>query len=175
MRRLIATSVILLALLAGCVTSGPSKSMSLYIDDMYEGRKALMAREYQKALDLFLSANQRQASAAALGFAGATCYRMGDIRRADEYLTRAWRLNKNSDAVWLILGYRSLVLMQEGRDAEGLEMLSAYADIYKFLEPQSASIGDLQQMLNSGHINVPYVEVLLDQEVQQRYVDYNKL
>jgi tetratricopeptide (TPR) repeat protein len=172
-RIVVVSAMIVFALMTGCATTG--LSLSAYIDDMYQGREMLMDRNYPKALELFISANQRQPSAAALGFAGATCYRMGEIRRADDYLTMALAISEGSDAVWLILGYKSLVLIQQGREIEGLQALRVYTDLYKSLEPQSQSIADLEEMLASGRINIPYLEVLLDQEVQKRFIDYNKL
>lgn len=156
---------------AGCATS----QLSGYINDMYDGRKMLMNREYQKALNLFLRANQQQSSAAALAFAGVASYRMGDIEAAEQYLNRAQVINPETDAKWLVLGYKSLVLLRQGYQAEGLLCLRAYIDVYSNLEPASHSLADLREMVGSGPVNLQYLEVLLDRQVRERYVNYNKL
>jgi|WetSurMetagenome_2_1015567.scaffolds.fasta_scaffold696526_1 hypothetical protein len=159
------------ALMFGCASPGTS----LYVDDMYHGRQMLLDRDYGKALELFIAAGQNRKSAAALAYAGVACYYMRDIQRADDYLTRAQALSAGSDARWLILGYRSLVLFKEGRGIEGLEMLKEYRDLYQSLEPESKSLSELDQMVDSGLVNVEYLELHMDQQVQTRYVDYDRM
>jgi hypothetical protein len=170
-RTAFAAIVAIFPLMLGCASPG----ISLYIDDMYHGRQMLVDGAYGKALVLFVSASENQKSAAALAFAGVTYYKMGEIQRADDYLTRAQAISAGSDARWLILGYRSLVFFKEGRGMEGLQALKEYRDLYRSLEPQSKSLAELDQMVDSGLVDAERLDLHLDQQVKTRYIDYNQL
>ena len=187
-RGFLASMTVLLALLLGCASS-----LSIYIDNMYWGRNLLREGQYQKALERFLVANQHQPAAVALAFAGVASYKMGDLQRADGYLTTAQAIGERSDAYFVIVGYKALILFSEGKRSEGLTELNAYIAACRNLQPispgmkdaefnvmygrspPSASLKSVELIAASGQIDTRQLERLIDQQMNESEIVYNKL
>ncbi|HUJ89214.1 MAG TPA: hypothetical protein VLX12_03390 [Syntrophorhabdales bacterium] len=183
-----ASMTVVVALLLGCTSS-----LSTYIDNMYWGRNLLRDGQYQKALERFLVANTYQSAPVALAFAGVASYKMGDLQRADGYLTPAQLIGERSDAYFVIVGYKALILFAEGKRGEGLAELDLYIAACKKVQPISPSMKDVEfnithgryppsaslksvvAMASSGQIDVRLLEQLIDQQMNESEIVYSKL
>jgi tetratricopeptide (TPR) repeat protein len=186
--RLVASITIIIAVLLGCVSP-----FSTYIDNMYWGRNLLRQGQYQKARERFLVANNYQPAAVALAFAGVASYKMGDLDGAGQYLTTALAMGGQTDAYFVIAGYRALVFLAEGKRREGLIELNAYIVACRHVQPISPSMKDpefniiygryppsaslkaVEVMASSGQIDVRSLEQLIDQQISETEIVYNKL
>ncbi len=187
-RRLIVLVSVVVVLLFGCVSS-----LSIYIDNMYWGRNLLRQGQYEKARERFLVANQYQPAAVALAFAGVASYKIGDLQGAGQYLTTALAIGGQTDAYFVIFGYRALVLFSEGKRSEGLSELNAYIAICRNVQPispslkdtefnivngrypQSESLKSVEAMAASGRIDIRLLERLIDQQISETEIVYNRL
>ena len=187
-RRLLASMTMVVALLLGCTSA-----LSTYIDNMYWGRNLLRQGQYEKARERFLVANKYQPAAVALAFAGVASYKIGDLQGADEYLTTAQAIDGQTDAYIVIFGYRALVLFADGKRSEGLMALNAYIvacgkvqpispsmkdtefNITYGRYPSSASLKSVEAMASSGQIDIRVLEQLIDQQINESEIVYNRL
>lgn len=187
-KRLLPSMMVIVALLLGCTSH-----LSTYIDNMYWGRNLLRQGEYQKARERFLVANTYQTAAVALAFAGVASYKMGDLEGADENLTIAQAIGGQTDAYFVIAGYRALVFFTEGKRTEGRIELNAYIAACRNVRlispslkdtefnimygqyPPSASLKSVEVMASSGQINIRLLEQLIDQQINESEIVYSKL
>jgi hypothetical protein len=175
-------------LLLGCTSP-----LSTYIDNMYWGRNLLRQGQYEKARERFLIANACQPAAVAFAFAGVASYKMGDLQGADQNLTVAQAMGGQADAAFVIAGYRALVFFAEGRKTEGQMELNAYIAACRNVQPISPSMKDtefnivygryppstslnsVEAMASSGQIDVRLLEQLIDRQINETEIVYNKL
>ena len=187
-KRLIALMTVLVALLLGCTSS-----LSTYIDNMYWGRNLLRQGQYQKARERFLVANKYQPAAVALAFAGVASYKMADFQGAGQYLTTAQAIGGQTDAYFVIAGYRALTLFAERRRTEGLMELNAYIAACRNVQPispsmkdaefnimygrypPSASLKSVEAMASSGQIDIRLLEQLIDRQINETEIVYSRL
>ena len=187
-KRLLASMTVVIVLLLGCTSS-----FSTYIDNMYWGRNLLRQRQYEKSRERFLVANEYQPAAVALAFAGVASYKMGDLQGADQYLTTAQAIDGQTDAYIVIFGYKALILFAEGERNEGLMALNAYIAACRNVQPispsmkdtefnitygrypPSASLKPVEAMVSSGQIDIRLLEQLIDQQINESEIVYNRL
>jgi hypothetical protein len=62
------------------------------------------------------------------------------------------------------MAYKSLILLTQGRQKEGLEALQDYLSAYGGSYPLN-TIRDVQAMWSSGRINLPVLELTLDEQI----------
>lgn len=152
-------------LFIGLVLSGCSATFSAYRDNMFNGINMLQRGRYAEARADFVKASQAQPDAYSYAFAATAAYKMNDVKGAEEYLQQAERLDGRSFAALRMAGYRALVLLGEGRRKEGLDALGTYLDLYRNVYPLR-TIRDVQDMWRSGTVNLPLLELLIDEQVR---------
>ena len=110
------------AFLLSCST--PS---SIYLDNMFWGKKALDETDYQQAKDCFMKAAEAYRNASALAFAATASYKLGDLSGAEQTIAEAERLDRGHtfDGRYFpsvrIMGYKALILLREEKEDEGIE------------------------------------------------------
>jgi tetratricopeptide (TPR) repeat protein len=160
--------VLSLIFLAACAGS---PGFTAYRTNLMNGANSLLAGNNASALPQFLAANQADPTQEMpLALAGQTAYRLGDLDRASQYLARAWTIigDSQSPASVIVKGYQALIAFKQERRQEGLERLKEYVQFYKNSYPD-LTYETVQQMSQSGDINLPQLEQLINEEMN-RYV-----
>jgi tetratricopeptide (TPR) repeat protein len=154
------------AFLLSCST--PS---SIYLDNMFWGKKALDETDYQQAKDCFMKAAEAYRNASALAFAATASYKLGDLSGAEQTIGEAERLDRGHtfDGRYFpsvrIMGYKALILLTEEREDEGIESLSQYLEMYKHIHSGS-TVREIEVMVRKRQFNLARLEVLIDDEVK---------
>jgi hypothetical protein len=141
-----------------------STTYSVYKTDMFEGRKLLNQEEYALARDTFVKASTEEKRAAPFAYAATASYMMHDLRAAERSIKEAENAPGRSFFVMRILGYKALILLNEGKKNEGLSALKEYVIYYGYLYPLM-SIDDVKAMQESGTIDLPRLEKLIEEQV----------
>ena len=172
MSKLFLAHVMAISLLVfGC----ESTPLSHFTDNMYQGDQQLKQGQYSTALASFLKANTYHPSSGAYAFAAMAAYKMNDIPLADSYLVQAQGLNPNQVVTCIIYGYRSLVRFSQGNDPAGRQALLEYIESYKSLVPGSATIREVESMTMAPQVDTFVLQKLIDQQIQQLPIDYDKM
>lgn len=121
-----------IALLSALFFISCSTQYAAYSKEIYTGKKLLEEKEYGKAKEYFTQASQDQRDSASLSLLGTAYYKTGDIADAENAFREAERIDKNSEYLLRILGYKSLVLLKQDK-TEGFKALREYAAYVKNL------------------------------------------
>lgn len=126
----IAISIVVLSTLI--LVSCSATKYEIYSNEMFTGKKLLQEKEYEKAKEYFVQASNIQQDSASLALLGITYYKMGDTANAERTIREAERIDKNSNYLLRILGYKSLILLKQDKP-EGINALRQYVDYVKQL------------------------------------------
>lgn len=151
-------------MLVAFVLFGCSATFTAYRDNMFQGINMLKRGKYAEARNDFVKASEAQPDAYSYAFAATAAYKMRDLKSAGQFIQQAERLDGRGFAYLRIAAYKALILFAEGRQEEGLNALRIYLDAYKNLFPLT-TIQDVEDMLSTGRIRLPLLEVLLDGQV----------
>jgi uncharacterized protein HemY len=144
---------------------GCSTAYHTYRWDISAGKKMLDAGEYSQAREDFIGAAKAEPSEpASYALAATTSYKMNDLQAASQSITEAAKRDNHSDAYIRILGYKTLILLKQGREKEGLDALHAYIVAYE-REYGPQNVRRVRAMWRSTHIDLPALESLLDGEI----------
>jgi tetratricopeptide (TPR) repeat protein len=139
---------------------------SVYSDDMFHGKRLLQEEEYAAARQDFVRAAEAQKWPAAYAFAATASYKMGDLTGSERYIAEAERLNGNDYSYLRVLGYKSLILLKEGKENEGREALQQYARLLRSTSsPKGATQIDSWMKQQSG--DLPRLEKMIDEQVSR--------
>jgi len=155
----VGTVLVLCAALFQCSSSG-----SIYRSSMFEGRRFLGEGEYKTAEQDFVKATQVAPDARSYAFAATAAYKLKDYTEAERFIEEAARRDGRSYAYLRIVGYRALILLAQGKQKEGLDVLHQYLDAYNRVYPLT-TIRDVEQMWKRGKVDLPLLEVLLDDQI----------
>jgi tetratricopeptide (TPR) repeat protein len=145
---------------------GCSTTYHEYRSDILKGKRMLDTGEYREAHEAFTGAAKAQpAEPASYALAAAASYKMNDLQAASESIQEAAKRGKNSDAYIRILGYKTLILLRQGREREGLDALHAYIVAYE-REYAPRNVREVRAMWRVKHIDLPALESLLDGEIE---------
>jgi hypothetical protein len=155
-----------IALLFICVTLTAScaTTYTMYRDDLFEGRQLLKQEKYGEARNLFLKASTEERRAAPFAFAATASYKMNDLAAAEGYIGDAENATGRNYWYLRIMGYKALILLKERKTDEGMTALKRYIDYYRLVYPLT-NIEQVEAMWKSGQINLPQLEVLLDEQI----------
>jgi tetratricopeptide (TPR) repeat protein len=157
--RLVVVPVVLLSLfLFRCA------GWNAYQNNMWHGKRALNMEDYGQARQDFLKAAQASPDARSYAYAATASYKTHDLPEAWRLLDEAAKRDGKTYMILRILGYRTLVLLAGGREAEGLDALEGYLAAYGNADPM-ATIGVVERMARSGRIDLPRLERLLDEQI----------
>lgn len=113
----------------GLLSLSCSTSWNRYAEDMFHGKRLLQDQEYAEARADFVKAAEAQRWPAAYAFAATASYKMGDLASAERYAIEAERLDGKDYSYVRTVGYKSLILLKEGKKEEGLNALKQYAQV----------------------------------------------
>ena len=143
-----------------------STQWSMYADNMFHGKRLLREDEYAAARVDFLKAAEAQKWPSAYAFAATASYKMGDLANAERYVMEAERLDGKDYSYMRTLGYKSLILLNEGKEKEGLEALQQYAQVLRSVSsPKGAR--QVEIWMRQQPMDLPALEKLIDAQVYQ--------
>jgi tetratricopeptide (TPR) repeat protein len=138
----------------------------MYADNMFHGKRLLREDEYAAARADFLKAAEAQKWPSAYAFAATASYKMGDPESAERYVMEAERLDGKDYSYVRTLGYKSLILLKEGREKEGMEALQQYAQVLRSISsPKGAR--EIEIWMRQRPMDLSALEKLIDAQVYQ--------
>ncbi len=148
------------------LTLACSPTWNIYSDNMFKGKRLLREEEYAQARDDFLKAGEAQKWPAAYAFAATASYKMGDLASAERYVMEAERLDGTTYTYLRIIGYKGLIFLKGGKEAEGLDILGQYAQV---LRSVSSPVGarSVEVLAKRQPIDLSALETLIDGQVSQ--------
>ncbi len=158
MKMILVAGIVVAMGLAACTTT-----YTIYRSDISEGKNLLKQGEYARARALFVKASE-QKRAAPFAYAATASYKMNDLPAAEGYLKEAEKMEGRSYTYPRVAGYKALVFLKEGKQAEGLKALKTYIDYYKHLYPLT-TIEEVEAMQKEGKVNQGLLESLIDEQV----------
>ncbi len=167
-RRLVLISLAAVAVLI--TVSACSTSFIAYSNNMFNAKRFLEYGQYREARADFVRAAEARRTAEAFAFAATAAYKLNDLPAAEQYIDDAARLDGRTDFYMRILGYRALILLREGRQDEGLNALERYAYAMSNTYPMT-STARVQVMAQTGQVNLPLLEGLIDEAVNSYEYD----
>jgi tetratricopeptide (TPR) repeat protein len=158
MTRVISWGVFVLFFLGACAST-----YSAFRGNMFQGKTLLADKEYKEARENFLKAASIEKSATAYAFAATASYKMNDLAAAEGYIKEAEKI-KGGGIYLRTAGYKTLILLKEGRKPEGLDALKRYVEIYNRNLPLP-SVKENQAMLKRGEVDLGRLEQLMDEQI----------
>ena len=144
---------------------GCSTAYHTYRSDVWVGKQMLDAGDYSQARENFIGAAKAEPSEpASYALAATASYKMNDLQAASRSIMEAAKRDNHSDAYIRILGYKTLILLKQGREKEGLDALHTYIVAYE-REYGPQNVRRVRTMWRSTHIDLPALESLLDGEI----------
>jgi hypothetical protein len=164
MKKIIWPVPVMVALLSlSCATS---TSWNIYAENMFHGKRLLREQEYAAARIDFVRAAEAQKWPSAYAFAATASYKMGDLVGAEGYVMEAERLSERDYSYVRALGYKSLILLKEGKEKEGLEALQQYAQVLRTISsPKGAR--QIEIWMKQQPMDLPGLEKMIDEQVYQ--------
>ncbi|MCX5807818.1 MAG: hypothetical protein NTX36_00345 [Proteobacteria bacterium] len=155
----IAISIVVLStlILVSC-----SAKYAAYSNEMFTGKKLLQEKEYEKAKEYFAQASNVQQDSASLALLGTTYYKMGDIANAERTIREAERIDKNSNYLLRILGYKSLILLKQDKP-EGINALRQYVDYVKQLG-LPLEMRDIEMMIRKNTVDFAVLDPKIEEQ-----------
>ena len=153
--------LLVLPVLTSCTT--PFSAYSRY---MFEGRKYWDVKEYEPARKSFVSAYQAQKEVAALAWAATTSYWLNDLASAERYIQEAETMPtlKTSVSWFRVTGYKALILLKQGKKAEGFDVLKQYIYAYSYTYP-STNLPLIDLMVRKGEADIPRLQAMLEEDI----------
>ncbi len=150
-----------------------STSWNTYAGNMFHGKQLLRNREYTEARIDFVKAAEAQQWPAAYAFAATASYKMGDLPSAERYVIQAERLDGKDYSYVRTVGYKSLVLLREGKEEEGLTALGQYMQILRSVSsPMGAS--QVESWTRQHPKDLAALETLVDEQAGQYESDFEQ-
>jgi tetratricopeptide (TPR) repeat protein len=143
-----------------------STSWNRYATDMFHGKQLLREQDYAEARTNFVKAAEAQKWPAAYSFAATASYKMGDLASAERYVMEAERLDGKDYSYVRTLGYKSLILLSEGEEEEGLGTLKQYAQVLRSISsPMGAR--QVENWTRQQPMELAALEKLVDEQAGQ--------
>lgn len=153
-----------LLLVCTAFTASCSTTYMAYRDDLFEGRQLLNQEKYAEARNLFIKASTEERRAAPFAYAATASYKMNDLAAAERYIGDAENAEGRNYWYLRILGYKALTLLKEQKTDEGMGALKRYIDYYRLVYPLM-TIDQVEDMWQSGRIDLKILEALLDEQI----------
>jgi tetratricopeptide (TPR) repeat protein len=162
MRNIVCCAVIVTSLL----TLSCSTSYNTYAQNMFHGKRLLQNEEYREARADFVKAAEAQGWPSAYAFAATASYKIGDLASAERYIMEAERRDGEDYSYLRTIGYKSLILLREGREIEGMDALKRYAELLRAVSsPRGARQVDIWSRQQPRDLSA--LERMVDAEVGQ--------
>ena len=154
-------SVVVSLFLVSCSTS-----WNRYAEGMFHGKRLLREQDYAEARTDFVKAAEAQQRPAAYAFAATASYKMGDLPSAERYVMEAEQLNGKDYSYVRTLGYKSLVLLREGKKEEGLAALRQYVQVLRSISSPMGA-GQVETVTRQKPMDLAVLEKLVDEQAGQ--------
>ncbi len=158
--------------LACCSSTGTNNTI-------FEGKALLDEGKYPQAKSVFLKAGEDRADVVSLAFAATAAYKAKDIPEAARLLDAADKFREQGGALLRIAGYKSLVLLAQGKETAGLDSLKRYIDLYDSLAATmvntAADTRDMERMLKTRRIDVASLETAMDRQITSYEDEYRQI
>ncbi len=158
---------------AGLLLVSCSTSWNTYAGNMFQGKRLLRDRDYIEARTDFIKAAEAQQWPAAYAFAATASYKIGDLPSAERYVIEAERLNGKDYSYVRTLGYKSLVLLREGKEEEGLTALGDYVQVLRSIS-SPVGAGQVENWTKQKPVNLATLERLVDEQAGQYESDFEQ-
>ncbi|OPY80081.1 MAG: hypothetical protein A4E65_01608 [Syntrophorhabdus sp. PtaU1.Bin153] len=145
------------------VCASCSSTYLAYGRGMFDGKAALQRGDYDDARRYFETAYQNEKGPVPLTYLAIVEYRTNNLEKAERLIREAEVMEGHGYYYLRTLGYKALILLQRDRD-EGLEALGRYVAAYGQADPLT-TINDLEDMLESGEIDMERLEILIEEQV----------
>jgi hypothetical protein len=157
------------ALFAGCVVAiafltSCSTPYSIYSRNLFDGKRVFQFKEYAQVRQAFLSAYEAEKNVTALAWAATTSYWLNDLTSAETYIRQAEPKAKASLSYFRVMGYKSLVLLRQGKKDEGLQTLKEYVYAYGHTYI-SSNLSRIDLMIKKGDADMPKLEAMLEEDI----------
>lgn len=152
------------AIIAALLGASCSTTYQTYRSDLFEGKKLLRQEEYVKARDLFVKASGEEKRAAPFALAATASYKLNDLSAAETYVNQAEKAEGRAYYYLRIAGYKTLILLKEGKKKEGMDALRSYIEYYSYQYPLM-NIEQVKAMYRKGEIDLPALENIVDEQI----------
>jgi len=153
----------LVMLVVACSSTAP---YTVYERDIVAGKQLFKEGDYAQARDDFLKAAQTERRPEAFALAATASYKLNDLQDSAQYIAEAERAGKSNTSYFRIAGYKSLILLSQGKKEEGMKILGDYVQTYKQAF-DSDSLWRVEYMWKSGTVDLPKMEALIDRQVTE--------
>ena len=159
------SGIVLLFLVSSCASFA---TYSAYSRDMFEGKRLFKDQEYEKAQQFFQKAVDTIKDGASLTYLAITCYKTGNLDRAEQLIKEADKLDPYNYTHYNYThlrtkGYKALILLKKDKN-EGMAALKEYIDYYRRSDPLM-TIKNVERMWRSGAIEMNTLETLIEEQV----------
>ena len=145
------------------LVSCSSANYTAYSKEMLTGKNFLQDQEYEKAKEYFIQASNVHQDSASLALLGTVYYKTGDLANAERTIREAERIDKSSDYYMRILGYKSLILLKQGK-SEGFNALRQYADYVKQLG-LPLEMHEIVKIINKNSADLAVLEPKIEEQI----------
>lgn len=138
-----------------------STQYAAYSKEIYTGKRLLEEKEYGKAKEYFTQASQDQRDSASLALLGTAYYKTGDIANSESAFREAERIDKDSEYLLRILGYKSLILLKQDKP-EGFKALREFKAYVKNINIPF-EMHDVDMMIAKNTADIKALEAKIDE------------
>jgi len=139
-----------------------SAKYTAYSNEIYTGKNLFQEKDYEKAKQYFIQASKDQYDSVSLALLGSAYYKTGDLANAERTLLEAEKIDKNSEYLLRIIGYKSLVLLKQNKP-EGFNALKQYVNYVK-KHQLPMKMHDFENMIEKNKADL----VVLDANIEEQ-------
>jgi len=143
------------------------ETYEIYSNNMFIGKKFLRQGKYALAKPYFLEASKQIKDSTSLSYLATTCYKTGDIDKAESLIEEGEKIDNNTYAYLRLTGYRALVSLKKDR-LKGSGALMDYIRLYKYLFPLTTiqNVENICNDISNGkETDMVVLEKLLDEQI----------
>lgn len=145
------------------VVSACSTPYYAYSKGVFHGKEAFKRGDYEGARQNFEEAYRNDRTGEAAMYLAITEYKTNNLDSAERLIREAETIGSNSYHYLRVLGYKALILLRIDRN-QGMEALGRYVAFYSLSDPLM-SIQDVQEMWQSGNVDLVRLENLIEEQV----------
>jgi len=162
MARNIKRIVISFAVLSTLVIVSCSANFTAYSNEIFIGKNLFQEKEYEKAKQYFIQASKDQRDSISLALLGSAYYKTGDIAGAERTILEAEKIDKNSDFLLRIIGYKSLVLLKQNKPG-GFDALKQYVKYVK-LHQLPMEMHEFERMIEKNAADLTVLDAKIEEQ-----------
>jgi tetratricopeptide (TPR) repeat protein len=173
MNRNVKRIAINLAIFSALLMTSCSAKYTSYSNEIFIGKSLFQEKEYEKAKQYFIQASKDQYDSVSLALLGSSYYKTGDIDNAERTLLEAEKIDKNSEFLLRIIGYKSLVLFQRNKP-EGFDVLRQYVKYVKQRQ-LPMEMHDFERMIEKNKVDLAVLDAKIEEQTNWYEDEMKKL